>query len=96
VTAKATGTTTITVTTDDGNQTAGCDVTVIEAAAPDPFAGPKVIINGNMVNTGWMNSTIPMDLQAPIFNNSGTLTVAGMIVGSTTTLTNSGTLNVTK
>jgi sialate O-acetylesterase len=58
------------------------------------FAGARVIVQGNMVNAGLMNSTIPMDLQAPSFNNSGTLNVKGMKVGAATTLTNSGTLNV--
>ncbi|GHT42618.1 hypothetical protein FACS189437_10600 [Bacteroidia bacterium] len=94
VTAIAAGTATITATADNSNYKATCVVTVEESFSTDLFAGPKVIVNGNMVNTGLMNSTIPMILQAPVFNNSGTLNVKGLEVGSNATLTNSGTLNV--
>jgi lysophospholipase L1-like esterase len=59
----------------------------------------RIIVLGNMVNIGQMNSLLPVYLKAAnhtstLLNNSGTLNVRGIDVGASTTLYNSGTANI--
>jgi hypothetical protein len=58
------------------------------------FSGPQMVVKGNMVNIGLMNSTIPVILQAAVLNNSGTLDANGLEVGANATLNNTGNVNV--
>jgi hypothetical protein len=86
---------TIQVIAENRTTTKTYSIVVNRADISVPGTGEsKMIVTGNMVNIGLMNSTIPMILQKSFLNNSGTLDVNGLEVGATSTLYNSGTLNV--